>query len=480
VGYNTKVVVVGAGLSGLVCAYRLKQLGIRALVFEASERAGGVIATLRRNGFLFEGGPQCPRFPFPVWQLVKQLNLEGEFVPGDPKAKRYIFRDGRLHQAPFSPAGMVSTGLIGTVSKFRILSEVFRNSHPPEGEETLAEFIDRKFGVEILENLVEPIVSTVLLGDCYRMGMESALPSLAQWERKHGSLVRGAIRARTSRRYAENSNGSDRPSDRKSNRRSLRVTDSLPSLGSFRTGMATLPQRLADELKTDILYGNRIAFVTPLRSESGAAISGWELELPGGEKIATENLVLAIPAYAAAELLASFAPELASRLGAIEYAPMCVAASAYERSQVANALDGFGFMVPRREGLATICTFWNSSLLANRAPENKVLMTSFVRRNETWEMGDEQLSRAVEAENSKILQITGEPVDRAVWRTQRALPQYNVDHARSVREIESILQSFPTLYVTGNFLRGRSIGDCTDLALRVAEDLYSRLKNENI
>jgi oxygen-dependent protoporphyrinogen oxidase len=480
VGYNAKVVVVGAGLSGLACAYRLKQLGICALVLEAGERAGGVIATIRRNGFLFEGGPQCPRFPSSVWQLVKDLKLESDFVAGDPKAKRYIFRHGRLHPAPFSPAGVLSTRLVGAASKFRILSEVFGNSHPPEGEETLARFVERKFGTEVLENLVDPIVSTVFLGDCYKMGMESALPSLVQWERKHGSLIRGAIRARTSRRDEENSNGSSRPSDRKANRASLRVTDSLPSLGSFRSGMATLPQKLAEELKTEICYGNRIAFVVPLRGENGTAIAGWELGLHDGRKIATESLVLAIPAYTAAEVLEGCAPELASRLDAIEYAPMCVVASAYERSQVGNLLDGFGFMVPRREGLATICTFWNSSLLPDRAPEGKVLITSFARKNDTWERGDEQLARAVEAENAKILQITGKSVDRAIWRTQRALPQYNVDHSRSIREIESILQSFPHLYLTGNFLRGRSIGDCTDVAFRVAEDLHSHIEGEHI
>lgn len=479
-GYNAKVVVVGAGLSGLACAYRLKQLGICALVLEAGERAGGVIATIRRNGFLFESGPQCPRFPASLWQLVKDLNLERDFVAGDPKAKRYIFRHGRLHPAPFSPAGLMSTRLVGTASKFRILSEVFGNSQPPEDEESLARFVERKFGTEVLENLVDPIVSTVFLGDCYKMGMESALPSLVQWERKHGSLIRGAIRARTSRRAEENSNGSSRPSDRKENRGSLRVTDSLPSLGSFRSGMATLPQKLAEELKTNIGYGQSIAFIGPLRSENGAAIVGWELGLRDGQKIATESLVLAVPAYTAAEVLEGCAPELASRLGAIEYAPMCVVASAYERSQVANPLDGFGFMVPRREGLATICTFWNSSLLPDRAPESKVLMTSFTRKSDTWEEGDGQLTRAVEADNAKILQITGKPIDHVIWRMQRALPQYNVHHARRIREIESRLQSFPHLYLTGNFLRGRSIGDCTDVAFRVAEDLHSHITGEHI
>jgi protoporphyrinogen/coproporphyrinogen III oxidase len=478
VGYNAKVVVVGAGLSGLACAYRLKHLGIRALVLEASERAGGVIATIRRDGFLFEGGPQCPRFPEPVWRLVKALNLESEFVAGDRKAKRYIFRNGRLHLAPFSPGGLISTRLVGAASKFRLLSEVFLSSHPPEREETLAEFVERKFGVEILENLVDPIVSTVFLGDCYKMGMESALPALVQWERKHGSLVRGAIQARTSKHNPRNSDHSFDRREGNANKKSLRVTDSLPSLGSFHSGMATLAERLAAELKAEICYRSDIVFVAPFRNENGTTISGWEIGVRGGEKIRAEKLVLAVPSYVAAEVLGSSAPELASRLKAIEYAPMCVVSCVYERSQVANPLDGFGYMVPRREGLATICTFWNSSLFPGRAPENKVLMTGFTRMNEA---GDEQqLAAAVASENGKVLGITGEPLDRVVWWNPTALPQYNVDHSRRVSEIESILQASPNLYVTGNFLRGRSIGDCADVAFRVAEDLHSHLNREHI
>jgi protoporphyrinogen/coproporphyrinogen III oxidase len=128
VGYREKVVVIGAGISGLACAYRLKQLGMHCLVLEAKERAGGLIATVRKNDFLFETGPQCPRFPAPVWQLVRELNLESEFVAGNPKAKRYIFSGGRLHAAPFSPAGLITTRLVGFPSKYRILTEAFRYS----------------------------------------------------------------------------------------------------------------------------------------------------------------------------------------------------------------------------------------------------------------------------------------------------------------------------------------------------------------
>lgn len=218
-GYIEKVVIIGAGISGLSCAFRLRQLGIPSLVLEAKERAGGVIATIRRNGFLFEAGPQCPRFPAAVWRLVRDLNLESKFVPGDPKAKRYILRHGRLHPAPFSPMELVTTRLVGLASKFRILTEVFRSSQPPVHEESLARFVQRKFGPEVLDNLVDPIIATIFLGDADKLGMDSAFPALVEWERNRGSLVRGAIRARKSR---QNEKKRDDPStDSRPNRKGM-------------------------------------------------------------------------------------------------------------------------------------------------------------------------------------------------------------------------------------------------------------------
>jgi oxygen-dependent protoporphyrinogen oxidase len=483
VGYTQKVVVIGAGISGLACAYRLKRLGIPSLVLEARERAGGLIATIRRNGFLFETGPQCPRFPPSVWQLVRELNLDTEFVAGDPGAKRYIMRDGRLHRAPFSPGGLIGTRLVGLGSKIRILIEVFGASRPPASEETLADFVQRKFGAEVLDYLVDPVISTVFFGDAHKMGMESAFPALVEWERKHGSLARGAIRARKSKRLAPRRDTSPQQAGTKPDRETLRVTDALPSLGSFRSGMAALPERLASELREEIRYSAAIACVEQVRNGGNATKPGWQISLSSGERVAAEHLILAVPAYAAAQLLANAAPQLAIPLKAIEYAPASAVASAYDCSQVANPLDGFGFMVPRREGMETICTFWNSSLFPGRAPAGKLLMTSFAGRgaNESGlAMNKERYAEIIEAENARTLGIKGPPLDRVEWKDSRALPQYNVGHAQRVTEIQNILRTIPNLRIVGNFLRGRSIGDCVDIAFAAAQDLHSQIRSENI
>lgn len=468
-GYTEKVVVIGAGLSGLACAYRLRQLGLAPLVLEAADRPGGVISSIQKNGFLFETGPQFPRFPASVWDLVRELNLESEFLPGDPRAQRFIFRNGRLHPAPFSPGGFLTTRLVGLRSKWRVLREPLRHTHPPDHEETLAQFVERKFGSEILDYLVDPFVSTIFFGDAHRMGMRSAFPALVEWERHTGSLVRGALRARSRARNRKKS--------------CLRVTDSLPTLGSFRSGMATLPGQLAAALGSRLRLQSVILSLTLQLASSGQSAPLWQMTLAGNEQILAQHLILAVPAYAAARLLLSVLPGLAAHLAAIEYAPICVVSAAYDRLHVAHPLHGFGFMVPRREEFSTICTFWNSSLSANRAPQSAAVITSFAARqlaDQFSAFSEDDCANVVHVENAKILGITAPPLDRAVWKDLRALPQYNVGHARRVTEISAVLAATPSLHVIGNFLHGRSIGDCTDLAAAVARKVHSQLAGPNI
>ena len=478
-GHIYKTVVVGGGISGLACAFRLRQLGIQAVVLEASERPGGMVATLRRNGFVFEAGPQCPRFPASVWNLVRELNLESEFVAGDPKAKRYILRDRRLHLAPFSPGGLLTTRLVGARSKYLLLSEALRNTQPPAEEESLAEFVERKFGSEVLDYLADPFVATVFLGDAHKMGMESAFPALVEWERSRGSLVRGALRAYKAKRDERASNGGPARGDSSAKHGGLYVTDALPSLGSFKGGMATLAEKLAEKLGEDVHFGARVESVTTSRSENSENETGWQIRVSAGEELSAEAVVLAVPAHVAASLLRESAPKSSGLLAAIEHAPMGVVSSAYDRKQVRHALDGFGFMVPRREGLHTVCTFWNSSLFPTSAPQGTVLMTSFVRSDADGLLAApyDVFAQTVEAENAKILGISGAPIERTVSRFPTALPQYNVGHARRVHEIREALHELPSLALAGNYLTGRSIGECAESGFQAAEKLRGHMRS---
>jgi protoporphyrinogen/coproporphyrinogen III oxidase len=468
-----QVIVIGAGITGLACAFRLQQSGLRVLVLEASGSPGGLIATFEKNGFLFEAGPQCPRFAPALWGLVRDLELEGEFVPGDSRLPRYLLKNGKLHKAPFSPFDFLATGLVGAGSKYRLITEALRRSRPPAGEESLAGFVRRKFDDEVLTYLVEPFISAIFAGNTEQIGVASAFPFLARWEREHGSVLRGAIRERKRHAPANSQPRSQPASAAKNTGRKLAVTDALPAMGSFRRGLGTLPKVLAQKLGDSIRFGAKVETVDG-RAAAGGADSPWRLRLSNGEEITSTGLVVTAPAYEAARLLGTTAPALGAKLSALYYAPMVVVSSGYDRTQVRNSLHGFGLMIPRREKLNTFFNVWNSSAIDGRAPAGKVLLTSFAggaTNPEFVRLEEKAIVQIIEAEMAAVLGINGPSIERLVWKFPKALPQFNVGHAQTAADIRQALTVLPGLYLAGNYLEGRSLGDCVEIGSRTAQEV---------
>ena len=473
-GIDRQTVVIGAGLAGLACAYRLQQLGVSFELLEASDRVGGVIAAVQRNGFLFESGPQCPRFPRALRSLVREIGLEGEFVRANPRARRYVLKGGRLHPAPLSPWALLATRLVGFREKARFVAEPFGKARPPENEESLADCIRRKFGTETLDYLVDPFASAVFFADPEDMGMEGALPSLVRWEREHGSVFRGAIKSRNSNGRQRTSRDSMTPADNQAT--SLRLSETLPPLGSFRSGFARVNEALAKELGASLRLNARVENVRAPRHANDA----WCVRLGDGEEIRAGSVVIAAPAYEAGCLVRLSVPPLSKMLEQIPYSPLAVVCSAYDRAQVRHSLKGFGFVVPKREGLRTISCTWNSSIFPGRAPEGKVLITTFARplssEDSFLENAPERTGGLVEEEVSRILGISGSPLDRMAWSFPRALPHFRIGHARRVSEIREFLRGLPGLHLAGNYFAGRSVGDCVEIGFESAEGSVRHIK----
>ena len=466
---KAEVIVIGAGITGLACAFRLQQAGIRVLVLEASDAPGGMIATVEKNGFLFEAGPQAPRFPRELWELARELGIEDAFVPGDSRAERYILKNGQLHRAPFSPLRFLSTKLVDGSSKYRLLTEVLRRSRPPEGEETLAGFVRRKFDDDVLDYLVDPFISAIFAGDTEQIGVASAFPFLARWEREHGSVMRGAIRSRK----RGTPPGPQTVTMPQPSGRQLVVTDALPTMGSFRRGLGTLPKAIAQKLGDSIRFRARAGNIEAV-GDGGRTAPRWRLQLNGGEEVTSTALVVSAPAYEAARLLRSSAPELSAKLSEVYYAPMAVVSTGYDRAQVRNPLKGFGLMIPRRENLNTFFNVWNSSIFEGRAPEGKVLLTSFAggATNPAFvEREEAAIAQIVEGEIAGVLGIDGPPVEICVWKYPHALPQFNVGHAQTATAIRELVNGLPGLHLAGNYLEGRSLGECVEMGSRTAEEV---------
>ncbi len=453
------VVVIGAGLSGLACAHRLNQLGAEVTVLEASDRAGGLLGTIRKDGFLFESGPQSFQTTEILVGLIRELGIESELQKADSGAARYILLHGRLQRVPTSPQAMLTSSLLGAGSRWKILSEPFRRTRPPDAEESVAKFARRKFGNEILEYLVGPFVSGVYAGDPEKLSLRAAFPSLDEWEREYGSVLRGAKKARA-RKDGKAEAG---------------------SLCSFAQGMATLPNAMAAKLGARLQ--TRTSAVSINRTGS-AGNETHELRIEREGTLATMQaaaVVIATPAYVSAHLIEAIFAQLGHTLSGIAYAPVAVVAAGYYRQQVGNPINGFGFLVPRSEKLHTLGTVWNSALFPGRAPRGAVTLTSFTGGATNPEIAsepEEEIAKIIQSENEHVLKIIGSPVTSAVWKYPRALPQYNLGHGHVVEAIRDAERLLPGIFFAGNYLEGPAIGKCVENGFQTAEAVHNYLQNK--
>ncbi len=464
-----RVIVIGAGISGLACATRLAERGAAVTVFERLERVGGVIASSARNGFLFELGPQSFQLTPALAELVRTAGLESQVVSAPLRAPRYVLAHGRLRSVPMGPQILVSGDLLGLGSRLRLLRDLLGRSAPPERSESLAEFVERKFGAEVLDRLAGPFVSGIYAGDPRRLGLRDTFPELYRWEREKGSILRGAMAA------ARSGGSSARP---------------RPTLSAMRGGNASLLEALRAKLGDSVKLGVSVSRVRVAESPSSAA-AGYagpgtprgttftvEIGAPAESRLVTaDHVVMAAPPAEAARLLADLSPRLAESLGGIEYAPVAVVGTGYRRAQVRHPLAGFGFLVARSENRKLLGTVWMSSLFPGRAPEDSVNLASFVggaTDPETTTLPPEAILDIVTRELGPILGISAAPAETMIGLHRKALPQYNLGHRQRVAEIRAEAEErFPGLHLVGNYLEGLATGACVDLAFRTADRIVA-------
>ncbi len=442
------VLVIGGGISGLACAYDLQRAGIPVRLLEAGSRPGGVIATEEKDGFLFELGPQSFLSTEPLLGLIDGLGLRDQLLHADSRAPRYILADGQLVPAPLAPPSLLTTSLFSAVTKWRLLTEILRRSESPADDESIAAFVRRKFGDELLNRFVAPFVSGVYAGDPERLSLRAAFPKIHEFEARYGSVLRGAMKSRPAK-------GTPRP-----------------GLCSFRDGMEMLPRALAARLGDSLLLETN---VEGLRHGKVNGKPRFEVDLTGQnhrQTLAASAVVIATPTNNASQILLGLSDKFAPLFSRIEYAPVAVVSACYRREQIQKPADGFGFLVPRAEGLRVLGTVFNSSLFAGRAPEGMVCFTSFAggaTDPKLCELSDEEITQTICGEVARVLGITGSPVATNLHRYARALPQYNVGHSQIVKSLEALTAATPGLFLAGNYLSGPSIGACVEQANQTAQ-----------
>jgi oxygen-dependent protoporphyrinogen oxidase len=461
------VIVIGAGLSGLVCAYRLKSLGVGVALLEKSSQVGGVIQSETLDGFLIERGPNSAQGTSELLTLVDELGIAGELVEGNPKAPAYIYFNGRLRAVPMSLPAFIKSDLLSVRGKLRLLQEPFISRRESQDEESLADFISRRLGSEIAERLVAPFVSGIYAGEEKRLSIQATFPLLANLESANGSLFRSAIRKMLE---AKKSKRNNEQTDKPRRKRSI----------SFRNGMKVLPKTLAAKLGENLLTEcSEISIADRWLQNEGSECRpaltdrfNLTFKRSGIERqIACKYLVIATPAHTAARLITPVSEEISRLLREIEYPPLTIVYLAYDKSAVANPLEGFGFLAAPSAGLNVLGCIFSSSQFAGRAPKDKALLTTFIggaRSPDAAHFHDDKLISKTHSELQKILGIHDEPQVVSITRWGRAIPQYNLGHAARVAKIEELTNQISCFHIIGNYLHGVSVGDCIKEAEKIA------------
>lgn len=449
-----RVVVIGGGITGLTFAYTLKTeaarrgVAVELALLDQGPQPGGHARTIRDDGWLVEAGPNgfLDREPETL-ALVSELGLDSQIVTArDAMRRRFLVLRQCLHRLPDSPATLFGSTALGWRAKLRMALEPFA-SGPPEGvDETVFDFARRRIGREAAEVLVDTAVSGISAGDSRALSVRAQFPQMVEMERAYGSLVR-AMAARR-----RNGVGPGR-------------------LVSFRDGLGAVTEALGRAL------GGAVQPATAATAIERTA-EAWQIRTSSGVVLAADHVVLSLPARRAAEIVQRFDPALSRDLAQIPYVGVSVAALGYPADAFARPLDGYGYLVARTEGLATLGVLWESSVFPGRAPEGCALIRVLVggaRRPDVADQDSAATLALARAELAQVMGVSTPPLKAWVFRWPAAIAQYTVGHLERVARIRTRAAQHPGLTLCGTAYDGASFNSAVASARRAARALVSGL-----
>ena len=467
------LIIIGGGITGLAAAYYAQQrAGVEKLplsytLIEGGPRLGGKVVSERGDGFVIEGGPDSFLTQKP-WALAlcHDLGLAERLIgTNDAQRQVYILRHGRLCPLPQGMRLIVPTKLgpflrsplLSPWGKLRAGLDWFIPPRAGEQDESIAAFVGRRMGREMVETLAGPIMAGIHVGDPARLSIQSTFPRYPELEKAHGSLIKGTL--------AQMKKAAAQPGGR----------PKLPMFMSLKGGLSELIEALVKRLRGNLLTGQT---VTALRVAATGA-KPYRLRLSNGDLQRADAVILATPAYVSAELLQPLQPQLAAKLNQLRYLSSATISLAYRRQDVAHPLDGFGFIVPKMEPCPLLACTWVSTKFDHRAPADQVLLRAFVGgagQEELIDLSDGALLALVREALAPILGLRAEPTRQRLYRWRRANPQYDVGHLARIAEIEALAaESLPGLYLSGSAFRGVGLPDCIRQGREAAEAALSYL-----
>jgi oxygen-dependent protoporphyrinogen oxidase len=461
-----RIAIIGGGLTGLTLAYYLQKAGVAYDLFEASARPGGnLLSPHEAIGYQLEAGPNSLLLSPELEELLTELNLQDAIQEAAPVSQhRYVLRHGQYQALPASPPKLLVSMFFGFKTKFNLLRELLRRPAPPVPGETVAAFFERHFGPEVVEYAVNPFVAGIYAGDPRELLLSLTFPQLAALEQQYGSVLRG---------FAASQKGKTSQRRRTITLRGgvQALTDALAArLMHYHPGQAVVAiDKEQGALSKELAAGSSPPATPAYRLRFAADSFSNSLTHPF---TTYSHLALAVPAYAAAELLRPLHPAAARALATVRYPPMTLVYSAYDRTQVTHELAGFGALNPKVEGTYSAGSIWTSSLFPDRVPAGQVLFTSFVGGAQFAAQAQEpeaaQLA-AVHEELGRLYGIVGGPRWQGRYYWPRSIPQFD-QHLAAARAAVAPLAAHGIVAVA-NWQAGVSVPDCVKHARRVSSEL---------
>lgn len=456
---NKKIIVIGAGISGLTSAYLLSKKGFDIKIFEKKDSVGGSIESIAERGFLFDRGPNSALETTPViGQLIKELKLEPELLYASKQSnKRYILRDNKLHSLPMSPQGLLKTKLFSGKAKLRLMAEPFIGRSNDGYYQSLAEFVKRRLGQEFLDYAINPFVAGVYAGRPEDLSVKSAFPKLYALEENYGGLIVGTIRSMRERK------------------RRAEVAKQSAKMLSFKSGMIALPKAIEKYFGNNILLSTEVVSVD--KNENGFSVSYNKNGVIN--KIDCDAVLSTIPAYEASNIFTKYDKDFKTHTDAIYYPPVLVYYLVYDKKVIKQNLDGFGFLIPAKENKSFLGALWSSVIFSDRTDEDNAAFTLFIGGSRNPEFVKEDrisLLTKVRKEFESLMGISAEPIFTSERFWEKAIPQYNLGYIEHERFFDDFEKRNPCLYISGNFRGGISVGDCIKNAELVAEKISNNVK----
>lgn len=441
-----QIAIIGGGITGLAAAYYAKQAGAHVTLYEANDRLGGKIKTIHRDGFVLECGPDgyMARKPT-LTDLIQELGLDGQLVRSKTGTS-YIYVRQKLRQMPdgsvmgiptkFWP--MVKTDLFTWRGKFRagldlVLPRVYHGT-----DISLDTFFRTRLGPEVVESMIEPLLSGIYNGTLQDMSIESTFPQFITIERKKRSLILG-MKALTPPVQAG------------------ATPREAGKFLSLRNGLGTLTEALRPAI--DQLYLNtRVAAIRP-----------HEVELSDGTVETFDGIILATSPEALGPMIGLAE---AAQLSDLKRTSSLTVLAAFKETDVA-ALDGTGYVIAKREGNALTACSWMHKKWPHMAPAGMALLRVYIGSEHVPPLlkKDDETIAAFALDELRTIQHVGKPLFTKVERHLDTMPQYEVGHKAYVRSFNRALAALDGVEACGAILDGVGLPDCVDSAKRAVERL---------